>query len=47
MSKKHILNIANTFLEIIEKYDKNFEDSLFDVKILNENIKYFNGFFIK
>lgn len=47
LSNKDIFNIANTFVDIIDKYNENNEDPLFDTSILKENIKYFNGFFIK
>lgn len=47
LSKKDIKNIAETFVDIIKKYDLDSEDRIFDISILSKNIKYFNGFFIK
>lgn len=47
LSFKDIKKIANQFVEIIELYEKDSKNEIFDTNVLKTNIKYFNGFFIR
>lgn len=47
LSVKDIKSISNKFIDIINKYNLNSNDEIFNLDILKTNIKYFNGFFIK
>lgn len=47
LSYKDIKKIANQFVEILELYEKDPKNEMFNIDILKTNIRYFNGFFIK
>lgn len=47
LSYRDIKNISNDFLDIIDVYNKNSSNYIFNTNILRNKIKYFNGFFMK
>lgn len=47
LSNNDIKKIANKFVEILNLYITDSKNEMFDTSILNTDIRYFNGFFIK